>query len=376
MRILMIAPEKFPVPPKDGKSVEICIYNIAKKLSEKHMVTVISVKRKRLPRNTTDGNLQIIRVKGGLKKRYLSQVGKAVKGRKFDIIQVDNRPSFLPQIRKLFPDIPISLFLHSLTFVTPPKLSNSRAQMYLKYANCIVANSDSLKKELRFLFPQQAKKMHIIHLGANLTHFRPPTGKERKRSRSKYRADGHFAVLYAGRFIPLKGIPNLLKAVRIASKQIPTIKLFLAGSGSKKYTFYLKKEAARLNIPVQFLGRIPIKEMPKVYWMSDCFVCPTKGHEAFGLVNVEALACGVPTIASKTGGIPEIIKHQKTGLLVSKINTPHAFAASMNQLASDGELASRLSLNGRNKCVSVFSWKTTVTNLEILYTSFIKRSKK
>jgi spore coat protein SA len=367
MKLLIIAPERHPVPSTRGTSVETCIYNIAKQLAIEHMVTIISVVKGNLPKKTFEGNLQILRVPGGKKESYLKEVANVVKGEKFDFIQIDNRPEFLPEIRKLFPWAPISLFLHSLTFVTPPKTTISIAHSQLDKADLIISNSESLKKELSHLFPDQCKKIKVIHLGVNLIEFRPPTKIERTKIRSKYLADHKFVIVYAGRFIPLKGIPTLIKSVYVVRKKIPNAELFLAGRGSKKYTSYIKRKARKLKVPVHFMGAIPVKDMPQVYWLADCFICPTQGHEAFGLVVVESLACGVPTIASKTGGIPEIIKHRQTGLLISNYQRHHAFAKAIMEVYRNKTLAQKLSLNGRKDCLLKFSWEATSSNLSALY---------
>src|SRR5699024_680281 len=156
-------------------------------------------------------------------------------------------------------------------------------------------------------FPKQAYKIKVVRLGVDPTIFRPPSPVERRRIRAKYKAQGSFALVYAGRFIPLKGIPTLIRAAELVHKRIPQTKLYLIGSGRKKYVARMKQLARRVNVPVHFVGAVRRKAMPSMYWMADCFVCPTQGHESFGLVIVEALATGVPTVASKSGGIQEII---------------------------------------------------------------------
>jgi spore coat protein SA len=109
--------------------------------------------------------------------------------------------------------------------------------------------------------------------------------------------------------------------------------------------------------------------MHTVYWMADCFVCPSQKHEAFGLVVAEALASGVPTVASKIGGIPEIIRHEKDGLLVTHYRNPSAIAHQILQIATRPELASRLARQGRQRIRSLFSWKHTAEQLAALYSS-------
>src|SRR5690348_7961223 len=104
MNILIIAPESIPVPPFSGGSVEHCVYQIAMRLSRTHKVTIISRRHRAYPNHTKTGNLSIIRVPGGSRRKYLSNVIQYIKNKKYDIIQIDNRPKYLPVIRKYFPD--------------------------------------------------------------------------------------------------------------------------------------------------------------------------------------------------------------------------------------------------------------------------------
>lgn len=113
MRILVITPEQLPIPPVKGGSVESCVYNIFSRMSEKDQITLLSRAHDRLPRVSQDSPLKIIRIS----KAKRSAALRKVKGRSFDIIQIENRPTFIPAVRKAFPRTPIVLSLHSLTFM-------------------------------------------------------------------------------------------------------------------------------------------------------------------------------------------------------------------------------------------------------------------
>ena len=367
VRLLIIAPESYPVPSAQGTSVETCIYNLAANLAKHHLVTVVSRSVQYLSHVTTCGNLRILRVVGGTKTKYITRVLEAVAGQSFDQIQVDNRPSFLATVRKQFPKTPLSIFLHSLTFVTPPKTSIGRACSQLAVADLVVVNSESLKSRVSALCPSQGLNIKVVHLGVTVSKFRPPTNLERTLARAKYRLEGSFAIVYAGRIIPLKGVPLLIKAADLAHQEIPSAKLLLAGSGKKTYVSYVKALANRANVPVKFTGNVPWQKMQQVYWTADCFVCPTQGHEAFGLVVAEALATGVPTVASHNGGIQEIITHGVNGLLVIDFDSPNEFAKAVVAIAKNSALSKRLGEQGRITCVSRFTWQNASETLQRLY---------
>lgn len=368
MHILIIAPEQIPVPPVKGGSVEICILAIARQLAKLHTVTVISKRTSGYPNVTRIGKLTIERVVSGSSAKYLQSVAAAIKGRRFDVIQVDNRPRFLPIIKSLFPRTPVSLFLHSLTFVSPSHISRNEAANCMKYADFIIANSKSLRMELVNKFPQVQHKIKFAYLGVDSNRFRQPSPNERKSSRTKLGLNGKFVVAFAGRIIPRKGLPVLVRAIHKVKKKVPHVHLLVAGSpyrkGHVKQVQYL---ANQLKVPMKMAGYYSHRQIHRFYWAADCLVCPSQKHEAFGLVNVEAMSTGVPVIASHNGGIAEIIQHEKTGILVKRYSDPSAFASAIIGLAGNPELSSRIRKNGLSRARNVFSWHGTAVRLSKIY---------
>ncbi|MDF2721375.1 MAG: glycosyltransferase family 1 protein [Paenibacillus sp.] len=370
MKIAIIAPGQIPVPPRVGGSVEHCIAQIAKRMAARHHVTVYSRRSSGYAGSTKKGKLHIARVKGGGTKRYLGAVLQTIGGRSFDWIQVDNRPSSVPVVRKRYPKSRIALFLHSKTFVTPPNTSISTAAKQMAQANLIIANSKSLAATLRSLFPRLRHKVRVVTLGVDPVEFRPPTPAQRAAVRARYGATGKFAVLFAGRLVPIKGADVLIKAMAYVRRSIPNAKLYIAGgAGKRAYVQGLKRLAASRGVPVQYLGYVPRKRMPATYWLADCFVCPSQGLEAFGLVNVEAMACGTPCIASRNGGIREIIRHGQTGRLVTRYRSAQAFAEQINSAAVNRQATAAMAQRARKAVVGRFGWSSTAAKLGRIYQS-------
>lgn len=359
MRLLILAPEQIPVPPKKGGSVESCIYQIAKHMPDSHRVTIISKWRKGLPRKMVTGNMTILRVSGSTKQAYLSNaIIRAKRAGSYDLIQIDNRPSFARSMRRAFPGIPISVFMHSMTFVSSPMTTKRTANSAFHCADLIVGNSRSLADTLAKRFPAHRSKMKYVHLGVDTSIYRP----------SDSRKDGPFHILFAGRLIPRKGIPVLLKAFIIARKELPGLRLSIAGGSQKPaYGVYLRKIARNLHVPVQFKGNLSRSQMPAFYRSGDCFVCPSQQHEAFGLVNVEAMACGLPVIASDIGGIPEIVEHGRNGYLVGDYHKPSRFAEYLIKMAQDDGLHKQLAVQARNDAKQRFTWSLTAKKLMKIY---------
>jgi spore coat protein SA len=375
MKILIIAPEQNPVPPFVGSSVENCIDQISKQLSRKHHITIVSRRHKRYSNLNRSSRLTMIRVPSGKPLTYLCNALNRVKGQRFDIIQIDNRPEFVPMVRRRFTNTMISVFLHSLTFVTPPQTSIKRTESNLSKANQIIGNSRSLESKLAAMLPNLANRINYVHLGVNLDQFKPPSTKQRLRIRRKYRLSNSFLIVFAGRLIPRKGIPLLIKATKEARKIVPSAKLVIAGGTSNRtYKKKLMKIAKKLKVPVKFLGNVPRNKMHEVYALGDCFVCPSQKHEAFGLVVAEALASGLPCIASEIGGIPEIIKDRANGLLVKRYTDPNAFSDLIIEIATNKSLAQKLADQGRKDAVRKFNWIITAERLESIYEDLVKNN--
>jgi spore coat protein SA len=361
LHIVMIAPEQFPVP--GSGSVEICILSIAKKLANHHKVTILSRRSPHHGRRSHMGNVTIVRVPARRKRTYVSSVLRYLKkNRRFDFIQVDNRPHYMAKVKKAFPNTPVSLFLHSLTFV--PK--TSRVAASLKLADLIIANSTSLKSKVSRRFSSQKQKIRTVYLCADTSRFKPPSQAERMRNRKRYRIGRSFAILFVGRVIPRKGLPVLIKATNIVRRKVRKARLIIVGGGRRSYIRKLKSQARRLKVPAIFLGKIPHKSIHHLYQAADCFVCPSQRHEAFGLVNVEAMSTGVPVVASNIGGIKEIIVHGRNGYLVKNYRRPASFSRYILKIANKKGKAGEMSRRGRQSVKRRFSWGRTASHLSRL----------
>ncbi|MGG6312704.1 glycosyltransferase family 4 protein [Paenibacillus macerans] len=358
MNILMVAPEQIPVP--GNGSVEICMLAVARQLAASHhTVTLVSRMARRLPRVSRMGNLKIVRVATGSSSRYISSVLRYIKGRHYDLIQVDNRPYYMAKIKAAFPHTPVSLFLHSLTFVKP----TARVTDSLGMADLIIANSEALKASLSQRFPRQAGKIHKVHLGVDTGRFMPAAGRL---SRS-----GPFRVLFAGRVIPRKGVPVLIRAMSLVRQEYGAASLTVVGGGQPGYMRQLRRLARSKRVPVRFTGKVPHRSIHRRFREADCFACPSQEHEAFGLVNVEAMASGLPVIASNIGGIGEIVKHGSNGYLVDGYHRPEEHAKWILQLARNRELAAKMSRRARQDAVERFGWKQTANKLAGIYKQYV-----
>lgn len=160
-------------------------------------------------------------------------------------------------------------------------------------------------------------------------------------------------VLGIGRLVPQKGFDVLLKA--FARAQLPNTDLILAGDGSENQALRQLSAELALGDRVVFWGRADRATAPQLFKGCAFFVLPSR-HEPFGIVNIEAMAAGKAVIATRVGGVPEIVTHGQNGLLVPSGDVA-SLAKTMQELSADAALKERLAACGYRQ-VEQFSWST------------------
>lgn len=377
MKVLVIMPEQLPIPPIKGGSVETCTHNIFRRMARTDSIKLISCAHPKLPKKSTlnRGRYEIVRVPYAYKKnKYIRAALRKVKGEHFDIIQVENRPTFIPFVRKAFPRSTIVLSLHSLTFMS--KLSKRRAYSVLKQVDGVTTVVDFLKKTMKKKYPRYAHKFRTAILGVDSRKFRPRSQAFKTKLRKKWKASGTFNVLFVGRIVPKKGLHTLVKAVALVKKTYPRTRLVAVGAswpGVKKETDYMRKVrllSKRLGVKIRFTGYIPPSRVNLMYHLGDVFVCPTQYKEGFCTVNSEAMASGIPVIASNRGGIREVIKHGQSGILISAYQNPAAFAKFIKRIKASPAFAKKLKKGGLSSVKRNLSWNRTVRTLRKHYKSW------
>ncbi len=176
------------------------------------------------------------------------------------------------------------------------------------YRNChtLVPVSESLMRGIRELMPWVEEKVTVLPNMIREDMFLPP---------EQPRKSDPFVFIWAGRFEHVKGIDLLLEATHLLKQKInSTFRIRLAGKGSLRSELELQSERLGLTGEVEFLGRISREEMQQEMQGANCFVLPTR-YEAFGVVLIEAMASGLPVIATRSGG-PDTIITKENGLLI------------------------------------------------------------
>ena len=152
-------------------------------------------------------------------------------------------------------------------------------------------------------------------------------------------------VCFVGRLVPEKGVAILLRAMRRVANDLPEAHLIIAGDGKEKRRLQILSKQLNLDNVVEFLGYIPPERLNEVWLRSHVQVVPSVWAEPFGLAAVEAMAVGRPVVATRGGGLEEIVVDQESGFLVSPGNVTQ-LSAKLLTLLQDSELAQRMGERG------------------------------
>ena len=197
--------------------------------------------------------------------------------------------------------------------------------------------------------------------GIDVEHFSPRN--DSAELRSSLGLDGKKLVVSVGRLVRRKGQDRLIEALPLIRASIPNAHLLLIGQGS--YGKYLKKLAQRKGVTdaVTFVGRVQFSELPKYFCVGDLFAMPSRSRfgglevEGLGIVYLEASSCGLPVIAGNSGGAPDAVIADRTGVVVDGKNVEEISHAVI-ELLGNPKRAMEMGLEGRAWAQTHWSWQS------------------
>ncbi|MDF2713591.1 MAG: glycosyl transferase family 1 [Paenibacillus sp.] len=374
IRVAIVTPGTFAVPSGRSSSVELVAVQVGERLQRYADVLVLGKKTKRLPVRELRGGIRFIRPPA---KPYIGQVSRVLGKERPDIIQVENRPRYARYVKKRHPDKRVVLSLHSTSFMSKPHISAPVLRDCLHSADAIVVNSHFLKQRVVSEDESLAAKIVVNHLGVDTDRFvsRWSDTEQAKRAEQlgKLGLSGKKIIVYAGRFIPIKGVHHLVAIMPVIAAMEPDAVLLLIGGayyGSNRQTPYvrrLRRMAKVVKEHIRFVPFVSHHAIPAWFRLADVVVVPSDEQEAFGLVNVEAMASGVPVIAAASGGMKEIIEHGRSGLLANPDNIAEELVQHVCAVLADPEYARSLGENGIERVRDSFTWQHTADRLHELY---------
>ncbi|MGG4394933.1 glycosyltransferase family 4 protein [Paenibacillus thiaminolyticus] len=368
-KIAILTPGSYPYPSGSSSSVERVIENVTGLVSS---CSDIRVYGRRWPGQAESEwlrGVKVERIRPVSLRLYVYEVMRCIAQFRPDIIQIENRPRYIPIMKRHFPHARIWLQLHSTTFMHRQAIAPAGLRRALSFADQIFVNSRYLEKQVTRVCPGCREKTAVNLLGVDVDRFPSRWTEEGIRRYTEGKRIRGWAerdiVLYVGRLIPQKGVWELLQAVPRVIREHPRALFVIVGGVSyglnwkTAYVRRLERFARKYPHHIRMVPYVPHEEVPAWYALADLLAVPSLRREAFGLVNLEAMASGVPVVASRVGGIQEVVRDGETGLLVPPYRLPVRLASAIVRLLRDREALWQMGEAADRHVRSTFTWKQT-----------------
>ncbi|MFF8015228.1 glycogen synthase [Streptomyces sp. NPDC007929] len=288
-------------------------------------------------------------------------------------------------LAKMLYGIPHVMTAHSLEPLRPWKaeqlgggyeLSGWAERTAIEAADAVVAVSTAMRDDILGCYPAlDPGRVHVVHNGIDTALYRPDHGTDALDRIGLDRSRPY--VLFVGRITRQKGVPHLLRAVRDID---PAAQVVLCAGAPDTPEIdqefrELFGELSAVRDGVFWIPKmLPRPEVIQLLTHAALFVCPSV-YEPLGIVNLEAMACGTPVVASAVGGIPEVVDDGTTGLLVPPGDGFEAgLARAMDTVLGDPAAARRMGEAGRERAVGEFGWDAVARRTVRLYEEIVKQA--
>ncbi len=383
MKILMLTWE---YPPRIVGGIARVVHDLSKRLiKDGHEVTVVTYKDGDVPYYENDKGVEVYRVDNymihpnnfidWILQLNFNMIAKATeiinKEGKFDVIHAhDWLVGNVAKVLKNAFDIPLVSTIHA-TEAGRNSGIHDETQRYindtewlLTYESTeVIVNSNYMKGHVQGLFGLPFDKINVIPNGINVNNF---TGIDRDYDfRRQYAMDNEKIILYVGRLVYEKGVQHLISAMPKILANYHDAKLVIAGKGGMLDE--LRAQAFNMGIAdkVYFTGYLNSKQVQKMYKCADVAVFPST-YEPFGIVALEAMLAGVPTVVSDIGGLNEIVEHRVDGMK-SYAGNANSIADSVLSLLYDPQLAANVAKRARIKVKENFNWNKIAQDTHYIY---------
>ena len=383
MKILMLTWE---YPPRIVGGISRVVHDLSHRLiKDGHDVTVVTYRDGNTPYFEDDKGVKVYRVDNyiihpnnfidWIMQLNFNMVSKATeiiaKEGKFDVIHAhDWLVTYATKTLKHSFDIPVVATIHATEngrnsgiHDDTQRYINDSEWLLTYEATEVIVNSNFMKNDLQRIFGLPFEKINVIPNGINLNNF---SDVERDYDfRRQYAMDKEKIILYVGRLVYEKGIQNLIGAMPKILDHYHDSKLIICGRGGMINE--LRQEVHNLGIDdkVYFAGYCDSKKVQKMYKCADIAVFPST-YEPFGIVALESMLAGVPTVVSDVGGLNEIVKHGETGMK-SYAGNSNSIADSVLSLLYDKKLCDTVSKNAVKEVKELYNWNKIAQDTHYVY---------
>ena len=383
MKILMLSWE---YPPRVVGGIARVVHDLSHRLiKDGHDVTVITYRDGNIPYFENDGGVKVYRVDNfmispnnfidWIMQLNFNMIAKAnelvVEGKNFDVIHAhDWLVAYAAKTLKTSYKLPLVSTIHAteagrnsgITTETQ-KYINDTEWMLTYESSEVIVNSNYMKNELQRLFGLPFEKINVIPNGINSYNF---SGVEKDYDfRRQYAMDNEKIILFMGRLVYEKGVQHLIDAMPKILANYNDAKLIIAGKGGMIDELKAKVSYLGLDNKVYFTGYLNSKQVQKMYKCADISVFPST-YEPFGIVALEAMLAGIPTVVSDVGGLNEIVKHGVDGMK-SYAGNPNSIADSILTLLYDHKLCETITKNAKQKVKQEFNWQKIAQDTHFTY---------
>lgn len=258
--------------------------------------------------------------------------------------------------------LPYVLVMHGSELAGRAPVGGSLLRRVVRGATHVIAAGAYPASEARRLGGARTPPVTVVEPGVDVDRFRPLDAGESAKARARYGLPVEGRVVAGlSRLVPRKGFDVLIRAAARLRTSHPDLVVALAGSGRDRDR--LDRLIRRTGAPVRMLGRVPDDDLGEFYGCADVFAMLCRGNrwfgleqEGFGIVFVEAAACGVPQLAGRSGGAADAVSHGETGLVVDDPTDDAATAAALASLLDDPAGRRRMADMSRRRAVAGFSY--------------------
>lgn len=266
-------------------------------------------------------------------------------------------------------ELDYSVVLHGAEVTVPGRLPLSRQILgrVLRGATSVIAAGGYPAAEAVRAAGRELP-VTVIPPGVDVSRFVPLGQSERDAARARFGfAPGDRIVLGVSRLVPRKGFDVLIRAAARLAPRHRDLRIVIASGGRDEQR--LRRLATETAAPVSFIGRVAHDDLPALYGAADVFAMLCRNRwggleqEGFGIVFVEAAACGVPQLAGSSGGASEAVEHGVTGFVLDDPTDVDAAAARLEELVVDDALRSRMAAASRARAVEAFDYDVLARRL-------------
>ena len=266
-------------------------------------------------------------------------------------------------------DLPYAVVLHGAEVTVPGRLPGSQqvlGRVLRRATHCIAAGNYPAREAERAA--GRALPTTVVAPGVDTDRFRVLDDDARRAARERFGipVDAEL-IVGVSRLVPRKGFDTAIAAVARMARARPNLELVIAGAGRDEGR--LARLARDRGAPVRFLGRVSFEDLPLLYGCADVFTMLCRNRwlgleqEGFGIVFLEAAACGVPQVAGASGGAAEAVDDGVTGIVVDDPDNVDRVVEAFERLIVDGEARLAMGRAARDRAVSDFSYDVLAARL-------------